>query len=95
MASAGANPITPMPINVPAKTSAASLGDNQEMEKAVTLSVNEKGDVFWNKEKITLAEHEEIIGRIAGHDPKAAEEAMTKHLERSRALYALSAAANS
>ena len=26
------------------------------MEKAVTLSVNDKGEVFYNKEKITLAQ---------------------------------------
>jgi biopolymer transport protein ExbD len=43
-------------VALPAAGSAQSLGDNQEMEKAVTLSVNEKGDVFWNKEKITLAQ---------------------------------------
>ena len=43
-------------VALPAASSAASLGDQQEMEKAVTLSVNEKGDVFWNKEKITLAQ---------------------------------------
>ena len=43
-------------VALPAAGSAASLGDNQEMEKAVTLSVNEKGDVFYNKEKITIAQ---------------------------------------
>jgi biopolymer transport protein ExbD len=43
-------------VALPAAGSAQSLGDNQEMEKAVTLSVNEKGDVFWNKEKIALAQ---------------------------------------
>ena len=43
-------------VALPAASSAASLGDQQEMEKAVTLSVNEKGDVFWNKEKITIAQ---------------------------------------
>ena len=43
-------------VALPAAGSAQSLGDNQEMEKAVTLSVNEKGDVFYNKEKITLAQ---------------------------------------
>ena len=45
--------------------------------------------IWTGKEKYTLAEHEEIIGRIAAHDPEGAEKAMIKHLERSRALYAL------
>lgn len=43
-------------VALPTAATAASLGDQQEMEKAVTLSVNEKGDVFFNKEKITLAQ---------------------------------------
>ena len=43
-------------VALPTAASAASLGDNQEMDKAVTLSVNEKGDVFFNKEKITIAQ---------------------------------------
>lgn len=43
-------------VALPTAGSAASLGDNQEMEKAVTLSVNDKGDVFFNKEKITIAQ---------------------------------------
>jgi biopolymer transport protein ExbD len=43
-------------VALPTAGSAASLGDNQEMEKAVTLSVNEKGDVFYNKDKITIAQ---------------------------------------
>jgi DNA-binding FadR family transcriptional regulator len=51
--------------------------------------------IWTGKEKYTLAEHEEIIGRIGAHDPEAAEAAMVKHLERSRALYSLSAANNS
>jgi DNA-binding FadR family transcriptional regulator len=51
--------------------------------------------IWTGKEKYTLAEHEEIIERIAAHDPEGAEEAMVKHLERSRALYTLSAANNS
>jgi DNA-binding FadR family transcriptional regulator len=51
--------------------------------------------IWTGKEKYTLAEHEEIIGRIAAHDPEGAEKAMVKHLERSAALYTLSAASNS
>jgi biopolymer transport protein ExbD len=43
-------------VALPTAASAASLGDQSEMEKAVTLSVTGKGDVFWNKEKITLAQ---------------------------------------
>jgi biopolymer transport protein ExbD len=43
-------------VALPTAGTAASLGDQPEMEKAVTLSVNEKGEVFYNKEKITLAQ---------------------------------------
>ena len=43
-------------VALPTAASAASLGDNQEMDKAVTLSVNEKGEIFYNKDKITLAQ---------------------------------------
>jgi biopolymer transport protein ExbD len=43
-------------VSLPTAASAASLGDRQEMDKAVTLSVTEKGDVFYNKEKITIAQ---------------------------------------
>ena len=43
-------------VSLPTAGTAASLGDQQEMEKALTLSVNEKGDVFFNKEKITIAQ---------------------------------------
>jgi biopolymer transport protein ExbD len=43
-------------VALPGASTAASLGDQQEMDKAVTLSVTEKGDVFYNKEKITVAQ---------------------------------------
>ncbi len=43
-------------VQLPTAGSAASLGDQQEMEKAVTLSVNAKGELFWNKEKMTIAQ---------------------------------------
>jgi biopolymer transport protein ExbD len=43
-------------VALPTASSAASLGDNQEMEKAVTLSVTAKGDIFYNKDKITIAQ---------------------------------------
>ncbi len=45
-----------MQVALPTASSAASLGDQQEMEKAVTLSVTAKGDVFYNKEKMTIAQ---------------------------------------
>jgi DNA-binding FadR family transcriptional regulator len=51
--------------------------------------------IWTGKEKYTLAEHEDIINRIAAHDAEGAEDALVKHLERSRALYALNTAAGS
>jgi len=44
--------------------------------------------IWTGKEKFTLAEHEEIITCLSAGDPDAAEQAVLKHLERSRALYA-------
>ena len=43
-------------VALPTAGTAVSQGDQQEMEKALTLSVGNKGDVFYNKEKITLAQ---------------------------------------
>lgn len=43
--------------------------------------------IWTGNEKYTLAEHDEIISHVAAHDPDAAELAMVKHLERSRALF--------
>ncbi|MEM5492857.1 transcriptional regulator NanR [Hoeflea sp. AS16] len=43
--------------------------------------------IWTGKESTTLAEHDEIIDCIARHDIDAAENAMIRHLERSRALY--------
>jgi len=43
-------------VALPTAASAASLGNQQEMDKAVTLSVTDKGDLFYNKEKITIAQ---------------------------------------
>ena len=43
-------------VALPTAGSATALADQQEMEKAVTLSVTDKGDVFYNKEKITMAQ---------------------------------------
>lgn len=44
--------------------------------------------IWTGKEKFTLAEHEEIIACLEAGDPDSAEQAVLKHLERSRALYA-------
>jgi biopolymer transport protein ExbD len=43
-------------VALPAAASAASLGERQEMDRSVTLSVTDKGEVFFNKEKITMAQ---------------------------------------
>ena len=43
-------------VALPTASSAASLGDQKEMDKTVTLSITAKGDVFYNKEKITIAQ---------------------------------------
>ncbi|MEW9613967.1 transcriptional regulator NanR [Shinella sp. S4-D37] len=45
--------------------------------------------IWTGRENFTLAEHEEIIRAIEKGDADRAERAMIKHLERSRALYAL------
>jgi biopolymer transport protein ExbD len=59
-------------VALPTAASAASLGDQQEMDKAVTLSVTEKGDVFYNKDKITLAQLPQRLQTLksASKDPK-------------------------
>ena len=43
-------------VALPSASTAAALGNQQELDKAVTVSVNQKGEVFYNKEKITLAQ---------------------------------------
>jgi len=43
-------------VALPGASTAKSLGDQQEMDKAVTLSVNEKGEIFFNKDKILLSQ---------------------------------------
>lgn len=48
--------------------------------------------IWTGKENYTLAEHGEIIERIEARDPAGAEQAMIRHLERSRSLYAPHAA---
>ncbi len=44
--------------------------------------------IWTGKEKFTLAEHDEIVDRLAANDVDGSETALLKHLERSRALYA-------
>lgn len=43
-------------VALPTAGSAAKLGDQSDADKTLTLSVNEKGDIFYNKEKITIAQ---------------------------------------
>jgi biopolymer transport protein ExbD len=43
-------------VSLPGASTAQSLGDNQEMEKAVSVSVNDKGEVFFNKDKILITQ---------------------------------------
>ncbi|MBK7876264.1 MAG: biopolymer transporter ExbD [Planctomycetes bacterium] len=59
-------------VALPTAGTAASLGDQQELEKALTLTVNEKGEVFWNKEKITTAQLPMRLQtfKAASKDPK-------------------------
>jgi DNA-binding FadR family transcriptional regulator len=43
--------------------------------------------IWRGKSERTLAEHDEIIERIAARDPDGAEQVLTRHLERSNHLY--------
>ncbi len=42
-------------------------------------------------ERVTIAEHQAVLDRIAAHDPAGAESAMTAHLNRASKLYRLPA----
>ena len=59
-------------VALPTASTAASLGDNQELDKAVTLSVSAKGDIFWNKDKITIAQLPLKLQTLksTSHEPK-------------------------
>jgi biopolymer transport protein ExbD len=59
-------------VALPAAGSAATLGEREEMEQALTLSVTGQGDVFCNKEKITLAQLPMRLQtfKTAAKDPK-------------------------
>jgi biopolymer transport protein ExbD len=59
-----------MQVALPSASTAASLGDTQEMEKALTLSITDKGEVFFNKEKITVAQ---LPYRLQGYKVTAKE----------------------
>ncbi len=43
-------------VALPTAGSSTPLENKDEVEKAVTLSVTDKGDVFFNKEKISMAQ---------------------------------------
>ena len=43
-------------VALPSASAAKSLGSQAEVDKTVSLSVNEKGEVFFNKEKVTMAQ---------------------------------------
>src|SRR5262247_636451 len=43
-------------VALPTASSAQSLGDQKELDKCVTLSVTGKGEIFYNKDKISLAQ---------------------------------------
>jgi biopolymer transport protein ExbD len=57
-------------VALPSASTATSLGNPQEMEKALTLSVTQKGEVFFNKEKIALAQ---LAYRLQGYKATAKE----------------------
>ncbi len=57
-------------VALPAAGAATSLGDQKELDKAVTLSVNEKGEVWFNKEKIALSQ---LPLRLAAYKANAKE----------------------
>ena len=41
-------------VALPTATAAQSLGNQAEVDQAATLSVNAKGEIFFNKEKVSL-----------------------------------------
>jgi len=43
-------------VALPSASTAQSMGDQQEMDRTATLSVNGKGELFFNKEKVTAAQ---------------------------------------
>ena len=59
-------------VALPTASTSTSLGDQAEMDKTVTLSVNDKGEVFFNKEKITIAQLPMKLQtyKVGAKDPK-------------------------
>ena len=57
-------------VALPAAGAAMSLGDQKELDKAVTLSVDDKGEVWFNKEKIALSQ---LPLRLAAYKANAKE----------------------
>jgi len=59
-------------VALPVASSAQSLVDRQEMDQTVTLSVTDKGEVFFNKEKINLTQLPFRLQNLKGtsKDPK-------------------------
>ena len=43
-------------VPLPSASTSASLGDQAELDKAVTVTLDEKAELFWNKDKITPAQ---------------------------------------
>jgi biopolymer transport protein ExbD len=59
-------------VALPGATTAQSLGEQSELDKAVTISVNEKGEIFFNKDKISLAQLPMKLQtyKVTAKDPK-------------------------
>lgn len=43
-------------VALPSASAAKSLGNQADVDKAATLSVNDHGQIFFNKEKVTLSQ---------------------------------------
>jgi biopolymer transport protein ExbD len=43
-------------VALPAAGAATQQGETAELDKAVTLSVTQKGEIFYNKEQVTIAQ---------------------------------------
>ena len=59
-------------VALPGATTAQSLGEQSELDKAVTISVNDKGEIFFNKDKISLAQLPMKLQtyKVVAKDPK-------------------------
>lgn len=43
-------------VALPGAATASSLSDPSEQDRTVTLSVNEKGEIYYNKDKVSIAQ---------------------------------------